>query len=271
MANFTKIAKAAGLGLALTLAGQAQASVINVGGVNWDPDAFIDFTAQSDLYEKNVNAVGDVLYGVGVVTSLNGQSVVNFCPGCQLTFEFGYTVAEVGDFDTNGTVDVIFDNGYLNFYVDSTTTGTNFDFTDVSTAVDGALWLGLVGHTDFDPLLGKSGQLFGELDAGFALTANNEEGKGSGLLDVAAGAAGGLAAGNFDTNTRDDFFAANVADFNFTSEFQPFVNGGTTADGLALAGTGTLLGSSIPEPGSLALLGLGLLGLGGSVMKRRKA
>lgn len=251
-----------GSAIAIATSTAAIAAPITVAGVTWDPDqAFIDFAAQSAVYETNVNAIGDDLYGIGKVSQFNGQNESSFCPGCQLTFEFGYTVSDIGDFDSNGTIDVIFTDGWLKFYVDSS---TSFDFTNTSTATDGILFLELAGHEDFDPLLGKYGDLFGELDLGFALSDNNEEGEGSGLFDVV----GGAAAANFDTNTKDDFFNADVADFNFTSSFQPFNQGGSTADGLALVGTSELIGDSIPEPGMLALMGAGLLGF--TAMRRRK-
>ena len=50
----------------------------------------------------------------------------------------------------------------------------------------------------------------------------------------------------------------------FSSSFQP-LNG---SNGTLLTGTVDITGNTIPEPGSLALLGLGLLGFAAS--KKRK-
>ena len=94
---------------------------------------------------------------------------------------------------------------------------------------------------------------------------NNTFGSGTGLFDVI----GGMAAGNFDTNTKADFYG-NPADFLFTSSFQPFPGGGSTAEGFSLISTGELSGNSIPEPGSLALFGLGMMGLA-SLRRKPKA
>ena len=46
MTKIKNLFKVAGVGITLTMAAQAQASVINVGGVTWDPDSLIDFAAQ---------------------------------------------------------------------------------------------------------------------------------------------------------------------------------------------------------------------------------
>lgn len=246
----------AALGLSLS----AQASDINIGGVVWDPDSLFDFSSTSSLIEDQLNLTPgpgfvDELTGFGRINEFNGANQATFCPSCELTFQFGgFKVANV---IPGPPTEIAFTGGWINFYVDHS---ADYDPTSYASAGDeagsNALFLRLEAHEVFDVTHGIMASITAELDS---FGAGSDKGEGSSLMD----AVGGMALGNFDTDGK-----ADGADFVFTSSFQP-LPGGDNGEGYELFGSADLSGNSIPEPTSVALLGLGLLGFAAS--RKRKA
>lgn len=234
--------------------GSALATPVTVGGVTWDPASPLDVTIQAlNFRESSVDTVGDVLQGYGKIGTLNGPGESVFCPGCDLTFVFQYTVSHIGGTATNPKV--VFTGGSIDFYVDN---GETFNVLDPSTAGVGLLWLSLSGHAA--PYTGFStiGELYSSISG--PIGSPNIGSFGFGMLDVT----GGLAHMNFDTNSKTD-----GADFELVSSFQN--NPAGICQGnicYPISGTGQLLGASVPEPGEIGLLGLGL-GMLGLLIRRR--
>lgn len=259
MKTFKKVLTA--LALVATFSGAAQASMINVGGVSWDPDAVSlsdsDFTARYEFnqfftsaadqapnvvngagdHSKAINPLtvgnGDVLQGAGEIFKFNGVNYGDtnsttggaFCVNCELTFVFGgFAIDGAG-----------FTNGWLRLYVDDT---PDFSVSNspAANAADGNLFLELTAvETDFRNATGFAS---GSLHSYFAVT-------------------GGLAASNFDTNTKkllSDLLSSASAQFSN----QNFL----------ATSTGQIAGNTIPEPSTIFLLGLAMLGL---AFTRRKA
>ena len=230
----------------------AQASPITVGGVTWDPDSVIDFSAASVSIHQQINAGTGEVTGFGTVNTING--VGGFCAGCELTFTFGgYTPNAPGFLPTIGGAAINYSNGWVKVWVDASPetllNSSAVTMTSASTG-DGVLWLDLVGHNTGGKTFTGTVNLNG-------FDGSLESLSGGGLLD----AVGGLAFGNFNTNAK-----ADGSDLTFSNSFTTFLPSGNLLDAL---GTGNFNGNTIPEPESLALVGLGLLGLAAS--RRRKA
>lgn len=263
--KLNKFIKNVAIGAVMALStAAASAGNINVGGVIFNPDAAFDFTAKGQLFESvltSPTATG-TFNGYGFVNNLNDAESSDFCPNCQITYTFG---GFVFDPTQSTATKIVFSAGWINFYVqDKSAPGyTAYSSTNgIATAGDGTLWLGLVGHTDIRN--GNTGTLFGSVTNNGVVGSGAEAGNGGGLFDVVSG----VAAANLNTNSFADAFGG-FADFNFSSEFQPTLPGAITAGAFPLSGNATLSGNSIPEPGTMFLVGLGLLGVAfGS--KRRK-
>jgi hypothetical protein len=252
------------------------ASAVNVGGVIFDPDYVFagppsnsDFdadTASTQWYVSNANAGtvnptnalipsgvlpdGTTLQGVGEFGFMNGLGIntssvtggdaASFCPGCELTYVFnGIEVAGGGALLVGGTVDIYVDN----------TADFNPGAISVAAAQDGVLWLSLAVEQIAFTADGSNGFL-----KGFVSILLNVLATGDVLVD-------GLAAQSLDTNGQpdgSDLVYSASANFLNGSSAAPYGNG--TAD---------LKGNSIPVPGTLLLIGLGILGFG--VARRKRA
>ena len=232
-------ASVAALGLSLS----AQASEINVGGVVWDPDAVNafpsaeDFFSRGNIFENGAINPGDIVNGFGIFDQFNSDvnNTASFCPGCELTFTFSMELVAFTPI-AGGVGSFEFKDLMIDVYVDHTP-----EYAGLSAqASDGNLWLQLEGATSLTGI-------------GTNLGTGSDTGTGSANLNVV----GGIAASNFDTNGE-----AGGADLILSSSFQPGGPGGLLKGGFELTG------NSIPEPTSIALLGLGMLGFAAS--RKRK-
>ena len=264
------------LGLGLMVANTASATVINIGGIDvplgFAPDGF-DIFGQLDR-ETLVLATGNELKGVGTVTDIGDGSNITFINGQGGKYLYdvfkGFIVDTVTPPTATTTGQITFTGGTLKYYIDTVNrncTGAGCldqagagDNTkrdqDIANAELGQLWLSLVpqavdalGHT-FVVTIPAGGTLNSFANA-----------SGNGALNVAA--IGGLAGPFFDTCTFADPFApGGCVDFKFVGG----ANSGASGD-FQVSGHDTLKGNTqiprIPEPGTLWLLGAGLLGLAG--------
>lgn len=224
----------------------SNASVINVGGVLWDPDASSDWSGVVSMIHQDVDSITGELSGYGYIASMNNTPSATFCPGCELTFQYGGFLPTGGALLPSASTAIQYTGGYLNIFLDFSPEIIDYDYntlTAFNTGDEGganALWLSAEGF-EYSGTTTFEGFVIGDF----------LELSGLGFWDVT----GGLAAANIDTNTV--LTENGYTDFKFTSSFAIDVTQ------LSADGTGNYEGDSIstevPAPHMPLLFSMAIL------------
>lgn len=245
--------------IAVLAFGASQAQAFSVGGVEF---SLGNMQAQTSVFEEPGDfSIGSTVSGVGEIGIIDGQVPSEFCVSgaCEVTFYF-YDYVLV-DKDPIASSWLVYEGGKIDVYVDEG--GDNFADGNltVAAATDGQKWLTLEGDDAFT-ITNIFGTFTGSL-IGFNFFGGSAQANGTGFGALNVRNDGGLADSYFDTDQFDNN-AGGTFDVSLDSSYQNIQKGIWP-----LSGSNTLNAKPIPEPETLALLGLGLLGLG-AIRKVRK-
>ncbi len=252
----------------LGLAASGSASAIVVGGVDYGAAGATAYLETTTVAETFINGTGQQLQGYGQINTVNGN--LSYAGANRLYFVFNNYIS-----DTFSSSNVSFTGGVVNVYLLPT-----FNLLDQSSAANIAL---ISSGTPYVTYQGHG--LNGTPDtlkANGVLTGSTLSFSGEGLLDVTGGQAAVVA--YLNSNGIGDgaggFTDAVITSSGNNAVLNQFDNTAGCNTGEASAGQFCLAGSAdvrgvtvraVPEPGVLGLVGLGLLGMGISLRKRKAA